>query len=337
LFAAAALLPVAGVAALATRSEAARAPRAAEVLLAKGLATPNGLAFDPGDGSLWIVNNPPGRFDRMVVIRNLGTKGQRVRSFEEPEHHYLAEPMGIAFSPTRREVATSGLVGDGPTLWTSVQRLFTGSRGSHLDMVHHTTKAAGIAAGADGVRREYWVTNGTRGSIDRYLFNEPHELGGMDHSDGVVYSYADGSLNVVPGVPAHVAFDAATGRVFAADTGNGRVVVLDSAAEPLGSPQVYGPQWLPERLFRVEGSTVRTIADGLARPSGLLLKGGHLLVGEHATGRIVVVSLDGRRVRAVDTGVGPNALTGLAADARGRVYFLDAKRGRLLRLRATLP
>jgi len=58
---------------------------------------------------------------------------------------------------------------------------------------------------------------------------------------------------------------------------------------------------------------------------------------DHSDGVVYSVSLDGRRVRAVDTGVGPNALAGLAADARGRVHFLDAKRGRLLRLRATLP
>ena len=337
LAAAAALVPVAGVAALATRSEAARAPRAADVLLAKGLERPNGLAFNPADGSLWIVDNGNGRFDEIVVIRGLGRKAQKVESFIEPEYHYLAEPTGIAFSPARREVATSGLVGDGPTLWTSEQRLFTGSRSSHLDMVHHTETVAGIAAGADGVRREYWVVNGTRGSIDRYFFNEPHELGGMDHSDGVVYRYAEGSLKDVLGIPAHVAFDAASGRLFAADTANGRVVVLESGPEPVGAPEVIGPRWLPERLFRVEGSQVRTFASGLRRPSGLLLKRGDLLVGDHATGRIVVLTLDGRRVRTVDTGVGKNALTGLAADARGRVHFLDARRGRLLRLRAALP
>lgn len=335
--AAAALVPVAAVAALATRSEAARAPRAADVLLAKGLETPNGLAFNPADGSLWIVDNTPGRFDHMVVIRGLGTKAQKVETFLEPEYHYLAEPTGIAFSRTRPEVATSGLVGDGPTLWTSEQKLFTGARSSHLDMVHYTETVAGIAAGADGVRREYWVANGTTGSFDRYFYNEPHELGGMDHSDGVVYRYAPGSLKPILGVPAHVAFDPATNRVFAADTGNGRIAVLDSGPEPVGAPQVISPNWLPERLFRVDGAQVRTLASGLNRPSGLLLKGRHLLVGERATGRIVVLTLDGRRVRSVDTGVGRNALTGLAADARGRVYFLDGKRGRLLRLKAKLP
>jgi hypothetical protein len=44
-------------------------------------------------------------------------------------------------------------------------------------------------------------------------------------------------------------------------------------------------------------------------------------------------------VRTVDPRLGRNALTGLAADAQGRIYFLDARRHRLLQLErpATLP
>jgi hypothetical protein len=331
------VVPVLAVAVIATRSEAAKAPPAAEVLLTRPLDKPNGLAFNPVDGSLWIVNNSRRALDRTVVVRDLGTANQTVRAFEDPTYHYLAEPTAIAFSPTRLEFATAGTIGGGPTLWTSEEHLFRGGQESHYDMVHHTESVTGIAVGADNVRREYWVVNGTRGTIDRYFFNEPHELGGMDHSDGLVYRYGESALKDVVGVPTHVAFDHATGTVYVADTGHNRIAWLRTGAPPADAKEIIRPRWLPEKLFRVEGPRIRTLARGLKRPSGLLLKDRRLLVGEYATGRIVVLTLSGRRMRTIDTGLGKNALTGLAAGPDGRIYFLDAKRNRLLRLRATLP
>jgi len=332
----AAVVSLALLAPLATESRASRTASApAEVVLAHGLSKPTGLALNPRDGSLWIVNQAPRAYDYTLVIRNGFGPQANVKRFDDLSFHYLARPMAIAFSPSLPEHATAALIGGGPTLWTSEEELFRGARESHLDMVHHTEMGLGIAPGADDARREYWVFNGHRGSLDRYFFNEPHELGGMDHSDGRVYRYAKGSLKRVQGVPGHVAFDRASGRVFVADTGNGRVAVLRSGPVPANAKQLPysgAGRPVPERLFEAAGTRVQTFARGLRRPAGLLLHRNRLLVGEHATGRIVVYTLGGLRVRTIDTGVGPNALTGLAADVRGRIYFLDAKRNRLLRL-----
>ena len=325
---------------LATESRASRAAAApAEVVLAHGLSKPTGLAFNPRDGSLWIVNQAKRGPDYTLVVRNGVGPQADVKRFDDLSFHYLARPMAITFAPSLPEHATAALIGGGPTLWTSEEEHFRGARESHLDMVHHTEMGLGIAPGADDARREYWVFNGRRGSLDRYFFNDPHELGGMDHSDGVVYRYVTGSLKRVQGVPGHVAFDRASGRVFVADTGNGRIGVLRPGAVPEKGKQLPysgAGRPVPERLFDAPGPRVHTLIHGLRQPAGLLLHRNRLLVGEYATGKIVVLTLTGRRLRTIDTGVGPNALTGLAADVRGRIYFLDARRNRLLRLATTV-
>ena len=308
-------------------------------IVLKGMKNPTALAFNPRDGALWIVDRhiDSGPFDRATIVTRLGASGQRVRSFDDNTAHYMAEPTGIAFSPLHNEAATSALTGGGPTLWTADLSLFRNGKESHLDMVHRSEPAMGIAAGADSVRREYWVFNGGAGSIDRYFFMQPHPLGWMDHMDGLVYRYVPKTLRAVSGVPGHVVFDSTTKTVYVADTGNGRIarfrtdgLGLEGRGDPLNAQGV-------EKLFHVAGGTVETLVRGLRQPAGLALVNGHLLVGEYATGRLSVFTLEGRRKTSFLTGVGPRALTGIAAAPDGRIYVLDGKRGRLLRVSRALP
>jgi hypothetical protein len=309
------------------------------VLLDRGLDRPTALAFNPRDGVLWIVNYTG---DASVVVTGLGTTGQAVRSYWDYSEHYLNNPTGIAFSPTRNEFAT---VGDnrndyngrfqannfmGPTLWTADLAHFDGGTRSHLDMVHHSPLAMGIAAGRDPVRREYWVFNGAVGCIDRYFFFEPHELGGSNHRDGMTYRYAPGQLRRVAGVPGHLAYDAASRLLYVADTGRGRIAVLDTRASLARSRRIRGNGETP--LVAMPRARLRTLAGGFRRPSGLLLARGRLVVGDHSTGVLTVLRLDGTVETRFDTGLGPDALTGIALGPEGKLYLLDARRNRLLRL-----
>jgi hypothetical protein len=323
-------LALAGVVAPAAGTNAAETQ--VEVVVDRSLERPMDLAFNPHDGSLWVVNDRAGERNSTVVIRALGTTDQTIEEFVDPSRHYLLDPTAIAFSPVNWEFATSAHGGGGPTLWTSVRSEFHGGMESHLDMVHWTEPALGIAAGADTARREYWVANGRHGSIDRYFFNKPHRLGGTDHADGRVYRYRRGTLRPVPGLPSHAEFDSSTGAVYVADTGNGRIVRFIPGRSLAKARRIQPVRYIPERLFLAPGGTVTTVAHGLQRPVGLLLKDGRLFVGEHATGDVVVVTLDGTVERRIATGVGPDALTGLAASADGAIYFLDARRNRVLKL-----
>lgn len=314
------------------------------VVLAKDLQRPTALAFHPRDGSIWILNYDG---DSTTVVTGTATPRPTIGVFRDYSDHYLNNPTAIAFSPTRNEHATAGDTRNdyngryrandfmGPTLWLSRLMEFDGGTRSHIDMVHHSPLAMGIAAGRDSKRREYWIFNGQAGSIDRYFFNAPHRPGGNDHRDGRTYRYAPNQLQRVEGVPGHVAFDPVSRLLYVADTGGGRVAALDTRA-PLGTARRIPPTHGETPLQLIPNQRLRTVASGFERPAGLLLARGRLVVGDYATGVLTVLRLDGTVESRFDTGLGANALTGLALGPDGGLYFLDARGNRLLRLDADL-
>ncbi len=311
---------------------------------------PTGLAFKPGEGSLWVVNRGD---DSTVIIDNPGKPTQKVTRFFDDSAHFLNNPTQLSFSRLKAEFAVSlDSVNDyngqaagnnftGPTLFTSNRTEFQGGAASHLDMLHHSPKAMGIAAGARPTTvasemREYWVFNGQAGSIDRYFFNKPHPLGADDHSDGVTIRYAAGQVKRLADVPSHLAFDTTTRQLYIADTGNRRVVRLDTRTAINTAKQIAAYHG-ETQLFGLTGTTVQVIADegdGLSKPSGLLVKSGLVVVGDQATGKIKVFSSAGLLKGEVDTKLA-GKLGGLAEGPDGQLYLLDALAGRVLRLNIT--
>jgi hypothetical protein len=314
-------------------------------ILSQGLDGPTAMALNPRDGSLWIVNEGD---DSSVVIDAPGTSRQRATKYRDDSAHFMNNPTAIAFSPNHDEFATAQETRNdyngaappnmfmGPTLWTADRRHYDGGTRSHLDMLHHSPNAMGIAAGAPGRgrsdHREYWVFNGDAGSIDRYWFNKPHVLGGTDHADGKTYRYAPGELARVPGVPGHMAFDAARGQLYIADTGHGRIVKLDTRGSVAGARPIRG--YHDETpLFGMPGTHVTPLTGrdaGLVAPCGLIVKDGKIVVSDHATGHIKVFGEDGTLEGDLDTGLGAGAITGLAEGPGGKLYALDRKHGRLV-------
>ena len=117
--------------------------------------------------------------------------------------HFMRRPTSIAFG-TNGNLATCGEARtanyedqpsnyNGPTLWSSDPAIFgvppkPGQNGTHLDMLHETPFCMGIAHERDNV---YWTFNGELGALDRYDFNEPHQIGGEDHADGELFRYVE--------------------------------------------------------------------------------------------------------------------------------------------------
>jgi hypothetical protein len=309
---------------------------------------PTSLAFKPGEGSLWVVNRGD---DSTTIIDNAGKTTQKVARFFDDSAHFLNNPTQIAFSKVKAEFAVSldsvndyngqaaGNYFTGPTLFTSNRDEFEGGSSSHLDMLHHSPKAMGIAAGARPTTaasdmREYWVFNGMAGSIDRYFFNKPHALGADDHSDGITIRYAAGQLKRQTDVPSHLAFDANTRQLYIADTGNRRIVRLDTRV-PINTSRQIAAYHGETRLYSLGGTAVTVIADetdGLSKPSGLLVKSSLVVVGDNATGKIKVFSSGGVLKGEVDSTLGAGKLGGLAEGPDGKLYFLDSVGGRVLRL-----
>src|SRR5690606_35478965 len=100
----------------------------------------------------------------------------------------------------------------GPTLWSSDLTVFAkmnpNGLGSHLDMLHNSPLCIGIAHES---ANRYWVVNGTTGGIDRYDFAVDDGIGNDDHSDGLTWRYAAGTMKRVEGVPSHADLHAQLG------------------------------------------------------------------------------------------------------------------------------
>jgi sugar lactone lactonase YvrE len=135
-------------------------------------------------------------------------------------------------------------------------------------------------------------------------------------------------------VPSHLAYDRAVGRLYAADTGNGRLLRLDPRrARKVG--ELDGPESTAGFHLMAGAELVEIVAAAsgeLSAPSGLLLDGERLFVSDNATGRLAAYALDGRLISTVDSGLGPGALAGLALGPDRRLYLVDMLGDRALRV-----
>ena len=312
-----------------------------------GLNFPTDLEFKPGETlELWVSN----REDFSIVIyRDAGLPSQladkRQAQFDNGAH-FLAKPAALAFNgdgtsfataQQENEVTQPGDPADGgfmgPTLWSGDYDVFQAGHQTHLDMLHNSPLASGIAWESENT---YWVVDGTHGSLTRYKFNSTHGLGGTDHTDGEIYRYADAELSYAPSIPSHVVLDGT--YVYAADSGNGRIARLDpSTAVEANSiiPNYDGC----EMAYMNEGE-VDTLVDGSAieaemtTPSGLELYDDMLFVTDPVQARVYAFGLDGTLLDWLDTGLPQGSLMGMAFDDEGNMYIADAASNQIRRFSA---
>ena len=260
--------------------------------------------------------------------------------------HFMRRPSSLAFGSDDTfascgEARTGNYEDEsipfnGPVLWSADPSIFgaeppadspTGS--THIDMLHESPYCMGIAHERDNV---YWTFNGDAGSLDRYDFHVPHEPGGDDHSDGAVWRYAAGLLARVPDVPSHLAYDPEATRLYAADTGHGRIVALDiDTGHDDGLITTYDPI---QTHVLMSGATLSEIVPPgtLAAPTGLTLFRGVLFVTDFESSRIVAFDRSGRILATVDTALPEGSLGGIGIGRDARAYITERATGRVLRL-----
>jgi sugar lactone lactonase YvrE len=256
-------------------------------------------------------------------------------------NHFLAKPSSLAFGAPGvlgtihdEHERTQGPFGTppdfmGPTLWSADPSIFDAGDPSHLDMLHNSPDGVGIAWAGDHV---YWVFDGTHGSLTRYDFGQPHELGGTYHGDGIIQRWVEGEVARGPDSVGHLAYDDATGFLYVADTGHARLARLDTASGQEG--RLYGPAYDTPDQYKWDDAVLDTLVDGsaigLEAPAGLELSGGLLWVTDAATATIWAFDLSGNAVDWLPTGRTAGALQGLTLDANGDLWVVDARAGELL-------
>ena len=258
--------------------------------------------------------------------------------------HFMRRPPALAFGPgdtfaTCGEERTGNFLDSeadfiGPTLWSSDPTIFavtpSGGNGAHLDMLHASPFCMGIAHEQGNV---YWVHNGQKGSLDRYDFALDHGPGNEDHSDGVVHRYAEGEVARVPDVPSHMVLFPEDQHLYVADTGNGRVLKLDTRSGERAGPisPVYEP--LADQARFVGATVTEVVPPGiLTAPSGLEIHEGILYVSDNATSRFHAFELDGKPIATLSTDLPPGSLAGLAVGPEGKIYFVDLGAGHVSRI-----
>ncbi len=313
---------------------------------ADGLRIPRDLEFHPvRTDELWVVNYEN---SSATVLFDMGTNNMSGQSYGAFGNlHFLAQPAGIAFSDgdffataqeeddlTQGPVELGGSPEDfmGPTLWTADLSIFDGGHGGHMDILHNSPNSVGIAWEVDNV---YWVYDGWHGALTKYNFNSDHGPGGADHSDGTIYRYVDGQMGYVEGVSSGLVFDHATGYLYAADSANNRIMVLDTNTGSMGSNIFPNYDGVVQR--QVVDAMLMTVIDGsdvdnMVRPSGLEMHDGHLYVTDNATGYIFAFSLDGELVDYIDTGLPDGALQSIAFKDNGDLYMVDSNGERIFRM-----
>lgn len=339
------------------------------------------LEFNPArEGELWVVyRQPPASGDcartgdqsgcealksKVAVITDAHTDASEVELKEDGNSwHFMRLVTALAFAEndsfaTVGEARTGNWLDDpldymGPTWWSSDPEVFGidfGLNGSHLDMLHATPFGMGIAhqPTSDGMEQPhvFWVFNGAIGALDRYDFNEPHEPGGEDHSDGTLHRFFEGELKRVEGVSSHMAFAPDRRTLLVVDSGHRRLVAYETPLWDDGDPMTQtdlvdapgrsistpDPQIADPRA--VELGELRTLAKlpGWEVPSGLAVGGEQLFVGDAKTGKIHHLDLDGELLQVLETGFEPWSLAGLAWGPDQRLYLANWNEGSVYRV-----
>ena len=313
------------------------------------LVSPRDVAFNPdapeGSVQLYVADADM----NMFVVTNPGTPDFRVRGRAAlGADHFMPAPVSVAFGDNGRFATaheTDWITQDstpadfmGPTLWSSTA--FDGGWASHMDMLHNSPNAVGIAW--DNANA-YWLFDGYHSSITYYDFQKDHGPGGEDHSDGIIVRWVEGQVKYVAGVTSDMQLDHATGKLYVADTGNARVAVLDTNSGSKGG--TLRPNYDGAEMYKWVDASLTTLADmttfGATQPSGLALHEGKVFVTDVTTSKIFAFELDNGAPQAtpidwmdLSSIVPAGNLGAITFDAEGRLIVCDVNGSRVLRLTA---
>jgi len=222
----------------------------------------------------------------------------------------------------------------GPALFSTDPAILgkptAGGLGSHMDMLHNSPLCRGIAHERANI---YWVFNSLDGSLDKYNFNKDHGPGENDHSDGEIYRYAKGKVKGVDDTASHVFFDAEDSFLYAADSGNARIVRLDTTKGKMGESLERQNEPLKGEGVMTGTDVEVVVAPGaLTRPSGLEVRGGLIYVTDTATSTFHVFDKTGKEARKLKVDLPAGSLAGMAFGPGSKLYFTDKVGGRVFRI-----
>jgi hypothetical protein len=285
---------------------------------------------------LWVLNeNTENSGGSTVTISDAGLPTQSSSWLRDGNAwHFMSLPTALAFG-TNGNWGTSPGVYDanhnggapftGPSLWSSNMSIYAqpagpGTNGSHLDMLHETPYGMGIAHHKDNA---YWVFDGDNSNIVYYDFVEDHGPGQDYHGDAIIRRYSEVIVAKDGDVPSHLILDKSTGWLYIIDTGNDRVLRMNTNTGNIKN--ALSPIESVEEYSEMENVVSETVVDtGLTRPCGIDLIGNHLIVGDYTTGdiRFYDISVNpATYLGKIETGAA--GLTGIKVGPEGNIWFTN--------------
>jgi hypothetical protein len=312
------------------------------------LLVPRDLDFHPdlNRNELWVINkDTEASGGSTVKITNVGEGNMDWLMQEDPNNwHFMSLPTGIAFGNNGNFATTPGVFdanhngGDpftGPALWSSDPAIYAqpifGGLGSHLDMLHVTPNAQGIAA---ETWNRFWVVDGFNGDVVMHDFRGDHGPGNDYHGNAIIRRYDDIQITRDPNdhIVSHCAMDKATGWLYVVDHGGQRVYRLNTNTGTVSGPGDYGPWETYVEYTMVTGYDKQVIiTNGLVEPAGIEVIGDRLLVSDHANGDIIVYDISNPvvpEVGRIQTNI--PGIMGITVGPDGRIWAVNATTHQLL-------
>lgn len=314
-----------------------------------GLNQPRDLEFNPlRPNELWVVNYEDD--STLTIMDALSENPTFEKRIDGYALHFMEQVTAIAFGQDETTFGIPGTFGTcgestntyngqadgnnftGPSLWSSDFSVYAAQNptglGSHLDMLHNTPLCTGMVHVENN---KYWTVGGLHKSLDLYDFQEDDGIGNDDHLDGLTWRYAEGEIAYKEGVANHLELDHASGMLYIADPGNGRVARMDTATGTEGQLR----QSFETPVQMMDGAVVEDFAkdpDLLSAPSGLVLHNETLFVSDYGTGYLLAFDLEGTLLNYLDTGLGGGKLSGITFGPDGKLYFVDMVGNQVIRV-----
>lgn len=314
-----------------------------------GILNPQDLDFVPGTNNWWILNYEGNR-GSVTIFYDAG-KSTQMSEFRRDSHsgHFMIRPSAIAigdnknFTTTQEVQNTDGNANStfmGPALWSTDTSIFarleqsnwepTTLLGSHLDMLHQSPFAMGVAYD-DG--NAYWVFDGYNSNICKYDFKAPHIVGGDDHADGEIFRYSDVTVKRQSGIPSHMALDKENNWLYIVDGGNKRIIRMKTN-DATDSGPLTAPNEPLAKYRNMTGATVQElVSSGLNSPCGIDYKDGRIVVSDNATGDIIIY--DVTQTPAVEVGkisTGSIGVMGVRIDYDNHIWYVNRNERKLVRI-----
>lgn len=320
------------------------------------LNQPRDLDFKPHSNELWVVNYGSTNGSDMVIFYNAGQANQSSQ-YRKDTHtsHFMRLCNSFAFGDDGKFACVSEIQSTGggnstfmgPGLWSTdtniYARVFQNNwvsglpLGSHLDMLHQSPYAMGIA---HDTAMAYWVMDGHNGNICRYDFVQDHGPGYEDHSAGGIKRYIDVTVTRVPQVPSHMIMDKATGWLYFIDGGPKQIKRMDTHSGTI-TGNLTVPSTATETLNggykKVEFATVETLATLTTQPCGIDFYKDRLVVSDYTTGDIYLYNTNGAFTLLQTIQTGHPGMVGVKVGPDGHIWCVNKTESKVYRLDAIAP